>query len=60
MASTTPTKPKAKTKPKRKVKAKVKVKAGAKVVRKDSIPKAPTTRHVPSNGIVFRIKRKKK
>lgn len=60
MVNTTPSKPKAKTKPKKKVKAKVKVKAGAKVVRKDSIPKAPTTRHVPSNGIVFRIKRKKR
>lgn len=52
-----------KRKPKKR-KAKVKVSTNTRLKKKgeniDSLPKAPTETRVPSNGIVFRVKARRK
>ena len=52
------------TKPKKR-KRKIRVRTGAKVVKKDSVrndtlPKAPTKTTLPTNGITFKVKMRKK
>lgn len=52
------------TKPKKR-KRKIRIKTGAKVVKKDSVkndtlPKAPSKTTLPTNGITFKVKMRKK
>ena len=49
----------------KKRKGKIRVRTGAKVVKKDSVrndtlPKAPTKTVLPTNGITFKVKMRKK
>ena len=52
------------TKPKKR-KRKIRIKTGAKVVKKDSVkndtlPKAPAKTTLPTNGVTFKVKMRKK
>lgn len=49
----------------KKCKSKIRVRTGAKVVKKDSVrndtlPKAPVKTTLPTNGITFKVKMRKK